>query len=121
MKPNPSLAARAIATGKTRKLYLLGYVAGIIYSDGHEWLLTKGGHWSATWPKRKEEEPYPWPTREQALAVARAADSEKFPAFVRGFAYETNNPANAKGLREMSECKDTAREFVRPEMAARYN
>jgi hypothetical protein len=84
--------------------YLMGYVAGIIYHDGHEWLLTKGGHWQDARPGApKETSAHVWPTREQALAVARAAHSAKFPAFVRPYVYSTPNPANAAGMPDISE------------------
>lgn len=96
--------------------YLLGYVAAIVYDDGSEWLLTKAGHWaSSRHDAPKDQQSHPWPTREQADAVARRVDSERFPAYTRGYVYSTPTPENAKGLVEITDDTDMVRRFVRPD------
>ena len=96
---NASPVARALAAPKAKR-YLLGYVAGIIYHGGGEWLLTKGGQWSSSHPSRKEDDFHVWPTKDAAMTVALAGEARggQFPHFVRAYSYETPNPETAKGL-----------------------
>ena len=99
-----SSASRAISAPKP-KTYLLGYVAGIIYHDGSEWLLTKTGDYADTFPgAKKENSSHAWPTVEEAIKVAREHPSS-YPAFVRPYLYYTANPKNAKGLKEWEDGK----------------
>ncbi len=108
------MAGMALSAGPMKR-YLLGYVAGIVYYDGSEWLLTKSGQWCSNWPRTKESESHVWATEAQAVIVAnkhRASQGKgkSFPVFTRPYCYETNNPENAKGLPPMPEKWD--RKFV---------
>lgn len=88
-----SAVSRAIAAGPS-KPYLAGYVVGIVYHDGFEWLLTKNGAWAGS-----HEDPHVWPTHADAMKLMRKVEStSRFPVFVREYVYSTSNPANAKGM-----------------------
>ena len=95
------------------RAYLMGYVAGIVYHDGSEWLLTKAGHWASNrHDAQPDQQSHVWPTRAQAEAVARKANGE-FKAFTRGYVYSTPNPENARGLIPTDDAQDTGRAFIR--------
>lgn len=84
------------------KRYLFGWVAGTDNHPDGEWLVEKRG---------KSRRPMTggravaipvaviFPTREKALAeIHKQQPDPRWPGFVRGYAYETPNAENAKGL-----------------------
>lgn len=90
----------------------MGYVAGIIYHDGGEWLLTKRGDWQDTRPDApKERQAHVWATRAEAEQVARSA-AGKFQVFTRGYIYSTPNPENARGLLALDRDDETTTQRV---------
>lgn len=102
-----SPVARAANSGPF-KSYLMGYVAGIIYHDGGQWLLNRAGGWAdERHDAQKDMAAHIWPTFEQAEAVARRVHSDKFPAFVRAYTYSTPNPANAAGMAPIETARDS--------------
>lgn len=72
------------------KHYLLGFVAGIDYADGSEWLYAESDL-ASTWsnaPKKQQVKVYK--TREEAKdAAQRKSDLLNFPKFTRGYVFET--------------------------------
>lgn len=82
--------------------YLLGFVAGIVYSDGHEWLLNRYGNLCSIKPNPPAyDAAHTWKTLEQARKVAQRKKREvgdEYEVFVRPYCYTTSNPDTAKGL-----------------------
>ena len=112
--PTLSPVGRAIADGPKRRRYLMGYVAAVTHRDS-EITLTHSGDWSCMWhdaPKTRQT--HVWPTKAEALAVARrvfAAYPDSCP-YVRAYCYETPNPENARGMPELDGSIDTRPEYV---------
>lgn len=78
------------------KKYIMGYVVGIIYSDGFEWL-TRGNNLVSLRDGTKESNATLYSTPEAAAKKAVAlAKTVNHPVFYRIYTYSTPNPENAK-------------------------
>lgn len=73
-----------------RKLYLLGWVAGFMYSDGHEWLFAKN-RWESLDPSApKKDKALVLKTKEEAIAHAKTFGMADSKLFVREWALESS-------------------------------
>lgn len=82
---------------KTYKNYLIGYVVGVVYLDGNEWLYNKNKNW-----KKPEEDPKLFNTIDEAIIWGKKLKTD-LPLFVRAYWCETSYPEKHNVLREMQE------------------
>lgn len=108
------MKSKARVSLKKSLRYLMGYVAGIVYHDEFEWLLTDSGAWEDLHlSDKKTYSAKVHPTKDKAITAAKKYLEEKgakFPVFVRAYTYETPNPKSAKGMPLYS--GDNEREIV---------
>lgn len=99
-----------------RKSYVLGWVIGIVYSDGHEWLFHKRELCSLN-IDRKESDPTVYDSPEAARQAAEKLGdySGMGPMFIRVYWLESHRPQK---LQLVSKLKGPHRIDIRPAKAA---